>query len=143
MNLRLTSALSDLTAAFASISAAYDPEHAGQRDAFALNGYLADIPATTTSGAASVATPDFDYSAVLRLFPDPPLAQRIFGTLENGRIDSQLRHKYRGLTRSRSRSRTPASNSTQITDLPATLLPFEILFQITMLGGALADARQF
>jgi hypothetical protein len=31
----------------------------------------------------------------------------------------------------------------KITDLPATLLPFEILFQITMLGGALDDARQF
>ncbi|MFZ0060556.1 MAG: VWA domain-containing protein [Pyrinomonadaceae bacterium] len=136
---------SDLTAAFASISDTYDPEHAAERDAFALNGYLADIPATATSGAVSVATPsDFDYSAVLHLFPEPPLAQRIFGTLENGRIDSRLRYKYRGLARDLDLVREHLRPTRpKITDLPATLLPFEILFQITMLGGALADARQF
>ncbi|HET6671574.1 MAG TPA: VWA domain-containing protein [Pyrinomonadaceae bacterium] len=136
---------SDLSAAFAAISAVHDPERAGERDAFALDGYLADIPATTTSSETSKATPsDFDYSAVLRLFPDPPLAQRIFGTLENGRIDYQLRHKYRGLARDLDLVREHLRpKRPKITDLPATLLPFEILFQITMLGGALADARQF
>ena len=135
---------SELRAALAAISAAFDPEKAGERDAFALNGYLADLPATATSDEALPSPIDFDYSAVLRRFPDPPLARRIFGTLENGRIDSQLRQKYRGLARDLDLVREhlrPARP--KITDLPATLLPFEILFQITMLGGALADARQF
>ncbi|HEX4900194.1 MAG TPA: VWA domain-containing protein [Pyrinomonadaceae bacterium] len=136
---------SGLSAAFAAISATYDPENAGEQDAFALNGYLSDLPATAGSGEAATAAPnDFDYSAVLRLFPDPPLAQRIFGTLENGRIDYQLRHKYRGLARDLDLVREHLRPTRpKITDLPATLLPFEILFQITMLGGALADARQF
>src|SRR5437870_2622703 len=30
-----------------------------------------------------------------------------------------------------------------IIGLPAALVPFELLFQITMLGGALDDAREF
>jgi hypothetical protein len=134
-----------LRAAFAAISVAYDPEHAGERDAFALNGYLADIPATSVSGDFLVTPPvDFDFSAALRLFPDPSLARRIFGTLENGRIDFQLRHKYRGLARDLDLVREHLRPTRpKITDLPASLLPFEILFQITMLGGALPDARQF
>ena len=135
----------ELKTSLAAISAAYDPENAGELDAFALNGYLADLPATELPKETSAAAPaDFDYSGVLRLFPDPPLARRIFGTLENGRIDYQLRQKYRGLARDLDLVREhlrPARP--KITDLPATLLPFEILFQITMLGGALADTRQF
>lgn len=133
-----------LQAAFAEISTAYDPENAGERDAFALNGYLADLPATEPGDRLIPAPNNLDYAALLRLFPDPPLARRIFGTLENGRIDQRLRHKYRGLVRDLDLVREylrPARP--KITDLPATLLPFEILFQITMLGGALADARQF
>ena len=134
----------ELKASLAAISEAYDPENATERDAFALNGYLADLPATALPETSAVAPTDFDYSAVLRLFPDPPLARRIFGTLENGRIDYQLRRKYRGLARDLDLVREhlrPARP--KITDLPATLLPFEILFQITMLGGALTDTRQF
>lgn len=135
----------ELGAAFAAISAAYDPEKAAERDAFALDGYLADLPATEISSLSPAAPPvDFDFAYVLRLFPDPPLARRIFGTLENGRIDFQLRHKYRGLARDLDLVREHLRQGRpKITDLPATLLPFEILFQITMLGGALDDARQF
>ena len=79
-----------------------------------------------------------------KLFPIPALARRIFGTLENGRIDRRLRHAYRGLRRDLDlirehlRNRRPA-----IVDLPAALVPFELLFQITLLGGARDDSRQF
>jgi nitric oxide reductase NorD protein len=134
---------SDLHASFSAIAAAYDSEKANERDAFALDGYLADLPATT-AGDFSVAPDDFDYAAVLRLFPDPTLARRIFGTLENGRIDNRLRHKYRGLVRDLDLVREHLRPTRpKITELPATMLPFEILFQITMLGGALPDTRQF
>ena len=84
------------------------------------------------------------YSDVLNLFPIPALARRIFGTLENGRIDRRLRRTYRGLARDLDlirehlRHRRP-----KIIDLPLTLVPFELLFQITMLGGALDDSREF
>ncbi len=133
-----------LQAAFAEISAVYDPENAGERDAFALDGYLADLPATEHGDRLIAAPVNLDYAALLRLFPDPPLARRIFGTLENGRIDHRLRSKYRGLGRDLDLIREHLRSARpKITDLPATLLPFEILFQITMLGGALADARQF
>ena len=81
---------------------------------------------------------------MLRLFPDPQLARRVFGTLENGRIDVRLRHKYRGLARDLDLIREHLRRSRpKVTELPATLLPFELLFQITMLGGALDDARQY
>ena len=133
-----------LQAAFAEISAVYDPENAGERDAFALDGYLADLPATEQGDRLIAAPLNLDYATLLRLFPDPPLARRIFGTLENGRIDHRLRSKYRGLGRDLDLIREHLRSARpKITDLPATLLPFEILFQITMLGGALADARQF
>src|SRR6185437_8474360 len=81
---------------------------------------------------------------VISLFPLPALARRIFGTLENGRIDRRLRQTYRGLSRDLDlirehlRHRRP-----KIVDLPPALVPFELLFQVTMLGGALDDAREF
>ena len=40
---------------------------------------------------------DSDYRAVLKAFPEPRLAKKIFGTMENARIDGRLRHAYRGL----------------------------------------------
>ncbi len=85
-----------------------------------------------------------NYRSVLNLFPIPTLARRIFGTLENGRIDRRLRRTYRGLTRDLDlirehlRSRRP-----KLFDLPPALVPFELLFQVTLLGGALDDAREF
>src|SRR6185436_15102976 len=87
---------------------------------------------------------DLDYRGVLNLFPIPALARRIFGTLENGRIDRHLRRTYRGLVRDLNlirehlRHRRP-----KIVDLPPALVPFELLFQVTLLGGALDDAREF
>jgi len=84
------------------------------------------------------------YSEVINLFPIPALARRIFGTLENGRIDRRLRRTYRGLTRDLDLIRAHLRNRRpKIIDLPPALVPFELLFQITMLGGALDDSREF
>ena len=83
-----------------------------------------------------------DYRSVLKLFPLPQLARRIFGTLENGRIDRRLRQSYRGLRRDLDLIREHLGRSRpRINELPALLVPFELLFQITMLGGAREDAR--
>jgi hypothetical protein len=85
-----------------------------------------------------------DYRFLLNLFPIPALARRIFGTLENGRIDRQLRRTYRGLARDLDLIREHLRNRRpKIVDLPPAMVPFELLFQITMLGGALDDAREF
>ncbi len=87
---------------------------------------------------------DADYREVLKLFPLPQLARRIFGTLENGRIDRRLRHEYRGLRRDLDLIREHLSRRRpRVLELPALLLPFELLFQVTMLGGASDDARQY
>jgi nitric oxide reductase NorD protein len=142
-----------LRAAYSAIAETYDPANVDARDAFALDGYIND-PAKSQSASTpdEAATDDHryqlprngDYRAVLSLFPHPQLAQKIFGTLENGRIDARLRRQYRGLARDLDlirehlrRSRPP------ILDLPATMVPFELLFQITLLGGALDDSRQY
>jgi nitric oxide reductase activation protein len=85
-----------------------------------------------------------DYRAVLTLFPLPLLAARIFGTLENGRIDRRLRRAYRGLARDLDlvRAHLRASRP-RIATVPIAHVPFELLFQITLCGGALDDARSF
>ncbi|MGH9906903.1 MAG: hypothetical protein ACRD8U_15135, partial [Pyrinomonadaceae bacterium] len=93
-----------LRAAYSEIAETHNPAHADERDAFALDGSLtASIPPaetdTTTANLNRRLPADGDYRAVLALYPHPQLARRIFGTLENGRIDRRLRQKYRGLTR--------------------------------------------
>src|SRR5205814_8625321 len=100
----------DLRAAYAALADLYAPENADARDAFALDGYIND-PAQSERALAPEEEerlararrrplpPSADYRAVLALFPIVPLATRIFGTLENGRIDRRLRHAYRGLAR--------------------------------------------
>ncbi len=141
----------DLRAAYAAVSEFYDPENQDARDAFAVD--LDDVSRAIEEPEAHAKAqrrkgrqiPEgLDYRHVLNLFPIPPLARRIFGTLENGRIDRRLRKTYRGLARDLDlirdhlRSRRPS-----IVDLPATLVPFELLFQITLLAGARDDAREF
>lgn len=139
----------DLRAAYASLAARFDPANQDERAAFADDGYLpqVDVPQVDnlhSGDETKTQVNNLRYSDVLSLFPIPALARRIFGTLENGRIDRRLRRQYRGLNRdldlirAHLRSRRP-----KIIDLPATLVPFELLFQITMLGGALDDARDF
>jgi nitric oxide reductase NorD protein len=64
--------------------------------------------------------------------------------MENARIDAALRRTYRGLRKdldlmqSFLRERRPF-----IFDIPMAQVPFELLFQITLCGGATDDARQF
>lgn len=145
----------DLRAAYTSLAELYAPENEDARDAFALDGYINRVPegeralapeeeARRERAARRRLPPDGDYRAVLALFPQQGLAARIFGTLENGRIDRRLRRAYRGLTRDldlvRARLR---DNRPRVAVLPAALVPFELLFQITLCGGALDDARSF
>jgi len=100
-----------------------------------------DRTKAASEGPRITAGPDF--ARVLAEFPNPDLATRLFTTIENGRIDFLLRTVYRGirrdldLVRSRLMERRPA-----IEDLPAELLPFELLFQLAICGTATPDARR-
>jgi hypothetical protein len=123
-------------AAHDAIRAAYDPD---VRDAFAVPDQM-----LLEQSQSQPHTGDTDYREVLRLFPLPQLARRIFGTLENGRIDRRLRHAYRGLRRDLDLIRDRLSRRRpNVLELPALLIPFELLFQVTLLGGARDDARQY
>jgi nitric oxide reductase NorD protein len=140
-----------LRAAYSAIEEIYNPANIDALDAFALDGYINDPLKSEAATSEQALTddrpelpPNSDYRAVLNLFPHPQLARRIFGTLENGRIDSRLRAKYRGLARDLNLIREHLRRSRpSILDLPASLVPFELLFQITLLGGALDDSRQY
>jgi len=136
----------ELRAAYAALAEFYDPANQDARDAFALGGYIeANGQEVHAKAQRRKDTPaGLDYRHTLNLFPIPPLARRIFGTLENGRIDRRLRKAYRGLVRDLDLIRDHLRNRRpDIVDLPATLVPFELLFQITLLAGARDDARQF
>jgi len=141
-----------LRAAFTELSFIYE-EGREALDAFSLDGYINDIqkgekalsPEEEAKRARKKMLPaGSDYRAVLQAFPEPGLARKIFGTLENGRVDRRLRLVYRGLVRdldlmmANLREKRP-----MIFDLPIHQVPFELLFQITLCGGALDDARQF
>ncbi len=84
-----------------------------------------------------------DFLRVLGEFPNPDLATRLFTTIENGRIDFLLRTVYRGIrrdldfVRGRLIERRP-----KVEDIPAELLPFELLFQLAICGGATPEARR-
>ncbi|MGH9900712.1 MAG: nitric oxide reductase activation protein NorD, partial [Pyrinomonadaceae bacterium] len=144
-----------LSAAYSSIAELYAPENVDALDAFALGGYINEPAKGERSLAPEeearlrregrrVMPAGGDYRAVLSLFPQRGLAVRIFGTLENGRIDRRLRHVYRGLGRDLDLVRAHLrENRPRIANLPVTLVPFELLFQITLCGGALDDARAF
>ncbi|HEV2763563.1 MAG TPA: VWA domain-containing protein, partial [Pyrinomonadaceae bacterium] len=145
----------DLRAAYASLAEAFAPETLDARDAFALDGYINDpaqseaaLPPEEEARRQREARRELpaggDYRAALALFPQTGLAARVFGTLENGRIDRRLRRAYRGLNRDLDlvREHLRASRP-RIAGLPVTLVPFELLFQITLCGGALDDARAF
>lgn len=142
---------SALQAASSEITHAYDPENVNALDAFALPDQIVNPNADTQSDVeadwGSLTSHRFanvDYLAVLRRFPQPQLARRIFGTLENGRIDYRLRSQYRGLARDLDLIREHLRRGRpEITALPAALVPFELLFQIALLGGAREDSRQY
>ncbi|PYS49093.1 MAG: hypothetical protein DMF68_10995, partial [Acidobacteria bacterium] len=146
---------SDLRASYTSIAELYAEENVDARDAFSLDGYINEIEkgeralspeeeARLEKLSRRALPDDSDYRAVLALFPQRGLAHKIFGTLENGRIDRRLRRTYRGLTRDLNLTRDHLrANRPRIVNLPVTLVPFELLFQITLCGGALDDARQY
>jgi nitric oxide reductase NorD protein len=146
----------DLKAAYLTLAETYNPENADASDAFALPDEMIEVGQTFASPPESAhgspthrtgrnAFPtNVDYRRALQLFPHPQLARRIFGTLENARIDRRLREKYRGLARDLDLIREHLRRGRRpITELPATLVPFELLFQSTLLGGATDDARQY
>ncbi|HEX9545071.1 MAG TPA: VWA domain-containing protein [Pyrinomonadaceae bacterium] len=140
----------ELRAAFATIAETYNPANVDARDAFAIADEMvgrtsSSVFALQEKGTGRNACPtDVDYRRVLQLFPDRQLAGRVFGTLENCRIDRRLRLKYRGLARDLDLIREHLRRSRpSVLELPATLVPFELLFQATLLGGATDDARQY
>lgn len=142
-----------LRAAYASLSELYDPSTLDARDAFALDGYIneradseralaPDEEARRARERRREMPAAADYRAALALFPYPGLAARVFATLENARIDRRLRRTYRGLARDLDLVREHLRRARpRITNLPAALVPFELLFQIALCGGALEDAR--
>lgn len=142
-----------LRASYASLAEVYAPENVDALDAFALDGYINDPSkseralapeeeARRAKARRRVLPEGGDYRSVLAVFPQRGLAARVFGTLENGRIDRRLRHAYRGLGRDLDLVREHLRrNRPRIVSLPITLVPFELLFQITLCGGALEDAR--
>jgi nitric oxide reductase NorD protein len=144
----------DLKAAFAELNELYAAT-AEEIDAFSLGGYIEDVQ----KGEKALSDEEIkaeikkrlkklpkgsDYRIVLQVFPEPRLAKKIFGTMENARIDAALRRSYRGLRKDLDlmqtflRERRPL-----IFDIPMNQVPFELLFQITLCGGATDDARQF
>lgn len=143
-----------LKAAFTELTDLYEAS-ADQLDAFSLAGYIEDVQkgerALTEKEASNERKQPkkrlpkgSDYRAVLTAFPEPRLARKIFGTLENARIDNRLRQTYRGLRYDLDLMRSFLNrNRPYIFDLPMHQVPFELLFQITVCGGATDDARQF
>jgi hypothetical protein len=130
-----------LRAARAAIVERYAKENVDAIDAFAIADELLHVGGEETQ-EESQQLEDIGYREVLKLFPLPQLARRVFATLENGRIDRRLRRTYRGLTRDLDLIRQHLSRSRpRITELPVSLVSFELLFQVTMLGGARDDAR--
>ena len=134
-----------LPVAHSAIAAKYSKENVDALDAFALADEIVQLRRDEEGHKEpqdETRSENVGYREVLRAFPMPQLARRVFGTLENGRIDRRLRRAYRGLSRDLDLIRQHLSQSRpQIMELPGALVPFELLFQITMLGGAREDAR--
>lgn len=133
----------ELKAAFADLSSFYSAT-AEELDAFSLDGYLDRSVSSDARSEVKLLPPDSDYKVVLTAFPEPRLARKIFGTMENARIDALLRQSYRGLVKDLDLMQSfLRSNRPYIFDLPMHQVPFELLFQITLCGGATDDAKRF
>jgi hypothetical protein len=133
-----------LRVAHSAIAARYSGENLEALDAFSLADEIVQLQKGGDEKAPKNTQDigEVSYRDVLKLFPMPQLARRAFGTLENGRIDRRLRRTYRGLNRDLDLIRQHLSNDRpRIMELPYSLVPYELLFQITMLGGARDDAR--
>jgi nitric oxide reductase NorD protein len=134
-----------LPVAHSAIAAKYSEANVDALDAFAIADEIVQLRAEEDRERKAQEEPrseNMGYREVLKVFPMPQLARRVFGTLENGRIDRRLRRAYRGLGRDLDLIRQHLSRGRpRITELPGALVPFELLFQITMLGGAREDSR--
>lgn len=141
----------ELFAAYTTLAETYDPTNVDALDAFSIADEIVgqtflSVGDSKDSGGDTQTDRNVcpTYSDVLQLFPHSHLARRIFGTLENYRIDRRLRRTYRGLVRDLDLIREHLRRGRpSILDLPAAMLPFELLFQTTLLGGALDDSRQY
>ena len=108
------------------------------REAFRQKRQQAGAASTDHAAAETV-----DFPAALAEFPNTELATRLFTTIENGRIDFLLRTVYRGIrrdldfVRGRLMERRP-----NISDVPPELLPFELLFQLAICGGATPETQR-
>ena len=143
-----------LRAAYAELSALYEAT-AEQTDAFSLAGYIENVQTGEKALPEDEETKkqkekrkklpkNSDYKAILQVFPEPNLAKKIFGTMENARIDNLLRQTYRGLRKDLDLMQNLLGEKRPyIFDLPMNQVPFELLFQITLCGGATNDSRQF
>jgi len=135
-----------LQTAYAVLQETYSPENLAALDAFSVPDQMIETSGLDPGNSATTnpCPADIDYRHTLHLFPQPQLARRIFGTLENGRIDRRLRQKYRGLVRDLDLIREHLRGGRPaVLQMPSALLPFELLFQTTLLGGASDDARQY
>ena len=144
----------ELKAAFVELTELYEAT-AEQLDAFSLAGYIEDVQKGERALSEEEIKAEMkkrrkklpknsDYKNVLQVFPEPRLAKKIFGTMENARIDATLRRNYRGLRKDLDLMQTfLRENRPYIFDVPMAQVPFELLFQITLCGGATDDARQF
>jgi len=87
--------------------------------------------------------PEVGFVDILSQFPNQDTAMKLFTTIENSRIDYLLRSHYRGIRRdldfvlARMAEARP-----HIQTLAVEMLPFELLFQVAMCGGATQDAQQ-
>ena len=143
-----------LQSLYVTLAETYNPENDDALAAFSVSDEMVgqtflSVPDLEKSAGQegtdrNVCPTNVDYRRALKLFPHPQLARRIFGTLENHRIDRRLRVKYRGLARDLDLVREHLRRGRpSVLELPATLVPFELLFQTTLLGGATEDARQY
>ena len=144
----------ELKAAFTSLSELYAAT-AEQIDAFSLAGYIENVQQGERALTEDEIKAEMkkrlkklpknsDYKTVLQIFPEPRLAKKIFGTMENARIDAALRRTYRGLRKDLDLMQTfLREHRPFIFDVPMNQVPSELLFQITLCGGATDDARQF
>ncbi|MCA1622651.1 MAG: VWA domain-containing protein [Acidobacteria bacterium] len=144
----------NLKAAFAELAAFYEATVV-HLDAFSLAGYIEDVQqgekalpieeeAERAKKKRKKLPKDSDYKTVLQIFPEPNLAKKIFATMENARIDNRLRKTYRGLRKDLDLMQAFLKEKRPyIFDLPMYQVPFELLFQVTLCGGATEDSRRF
>ena len=142
-----------LQAAFRALAETFADENSDALTAFSVSDEMvgqtflsvrdSEKSANEATGRNACPT-DVDYRRVLHLFPNAQLARTIFGTLENCRIDRRLRQRYRGLARDLDLVREHLRRGRpSVLELPSAMLPFELLFQTSLLGGASDEARQY